>query len=159
SHGRTRGGVMKRVTRMLAALAMVTASAAIVPAAQAAWSTQLLDGAGATAGCATRTADGIGEQLVTASYASRLNVFFYDYTAGHLPRAVPSGPSSAAITVVDGAGGGGGRVNDNSGQEPAATTFNNDLQVFYYDRTAGNLRHARFDGSSWHFEVVDGAGG
>jgi len=148
---------MARTIRVILALSAIAAAAIVVPAAQAAWSTKLIDGAGATAGCSTRTGDGIGEQAITAVYQSQLNGFYYDYTAGDLRRVVLNGASCPPISVIDGAGGGGGRIAANVGQEPAATTFGGNLHVFYYDRTHGNLRHAWFDGSTWHFEVVDGA--
>src|SRR4051794_37948491 len=148
---------MARTIRVILALSAIAAPAIVAPAAQAAWSTKLIDGAGATAGCSTRTGDGIGEQAITAVYQSQLNGFYYDYTAGDLRRVVLNGASCPPISVIDGAGGGGGRIAANVGQEPAATTFGGNLHVFYYDRTHGNLRHAWFDGSTWHFEVVDGA--
>ena len=149
----------RTVTRMMVGLAAAAAAAIAVPAAQAAWSVSLIDGAGATAGCTTRTTDAIGYQTITAVYASKLNGFYYDATTGDLRRVVLNGAACPAIQVIDGAGGGGGRVNANVGDEPATSGFGRSLNVFYYDATNGNLRHAWFDGSAWHYEVVDGAGG
>ncbi|MEO3859493.1 hypothetical protein [Acrocarpospora sp. B8E8] len=31
-----------------------------------------------------------------------------------------------------------------------------ELQLFYYDVTGGNLRHAWHDTAGWHFETLEG---
>lgn len=61
---------------------------------------------------------------------------------------------------VDGIGGVcTGHTDDDVGFFTAAIPDGVALHAFYYDATAHTLRHARYDGSTWTCETLDGAGG
>ena len=48
-------------------------------------------------------------------------------------------------------------LNSVTGQNPDATIYNGSLQLFYYDVSNGNLRHAwTSPGQAWKFENLDG---
>jgi hypothetical protein len=94
----------------------------------------------------------------TATFALKLNVFSYDATAGNLRWGQRTG-STWSFATIDGAGGTGGRIDANVGEDQSAAAYEGLLHVFYYDRTHGDLRHGWYDGSSWSFETLDGAGG
>jgi hypothetical protein len=115
----------------------------------------ILDGAGGSGG---RTTHAIGPKTAAVRYATRLRVFAYDRTTGDLRwgRQTTTGWRFARL---DGSGGTAGRIDANVGEDQAAVVYAGQLHVFYYDRTHGDLRHGRYDGSSWSFETLDGAGG
>ena len=88
-------------------------------------------------------------------------VFGYAPGGGNL-RLVTSATShsSHSVQTLDGAGGTNGRINANVGSMSSAVFDGTALNVFYYDSTHTNLRHAwQPSGGSWHFETLDGAGG
>lgn len=61
---------------------------------------------------------------------------------------------------VDGIGGVcAGHTDDDVGAYAASLPDGVALHAFYYDATAHTLRHARYDGTSWTCETLDGAGG
>lgn len=95
----------------------------------------------------------------TTTFNSNLYTFYYDNTLGAL-RMASNGGSGWSFSVLDGQTGVAGSSNNNVGLSAKAFSFNNKLHVFYYDKTAGDLRHASSsDGTSWSFETLDGAGG
>jgi hypothetical protein len=49
-----------------------------------------------------------------------------------------------------------GHGNGNIGQTPRVANYLGTLQLFYYDQTNGNLRHAWSNSTGWHFENLDG---
>jgi hypothetical protein len=67
-------------------------------------------------------------------------------------------PYSWTEEVVDGAGG-PGRISGEVGRYPCAVRQGTSLHAFYYDVQGGNLRHAVYDGTTWTYTVLDGAGG
>lgn len=109
------------------------------------WQFQVLDGAGDT-----------GQTPAVVVYNSVLHVFYYDATNGNgnLRHAWSSGNlTSWTFQTVDGAGG----LNPNLGQTPTATVFGGAIQLFYYDASNTNLRHAwSTNGTSWSFLNLDG---
>jgi hypothetical protein len=60
---------------------------------------------------------------------------------------------------LDGGGGTHGQTLDDVGATSSALTYNGQAHVWYYDRTAGDLRHGWWDGARWNFETLDGSGG
>jgi hypothetical protein len=114
-----------------------------------------LDGAGGTGG---RTTHAIGPKTAAVRYASRLRVFEYDATSGDLRWGTRTA-TGWSFARLDGAGGTAGRISADVGEDQAAVVYEGELHVFYYDRTHGDLRWGRFDGSSWSFSTLDGAGG
>jgi len=60
-----------------------------------------------------------------------------------------------SFTVLDGDSGSVSGHNANTGLQPAALTFNNQMYVFSYDQTNGNLRQGR-TAPSWQFTTLDG---
>jgi hypothetical protein len=115
----------------------------------------VLDGAGGPDG---RTTHRLGPKVSTGRFGLTQNLFSYDATAGNLRWGQRTG-SAWSFATIDGAGGTDGRIDANVGEDQAAVAYDGALHVFYYDRTHGDLRHGWYDGSSWSFETLDGAGG
>lgn len=114
-----------------------------------------LDGAGGPGG---RTTHALGRTSAVARYDDALHVFYHDATSGDLRLARRLG-ATWSFRTIDGAGGPNGRVDAYVGEDQSAIVYGGSLHVFYYDRTHGDLRHGAFDGVSWSFETLDGAGG
>jgi hypothetical protein len=125
-----------------------------MPSAAAATSVFVLDGEGGAAG---RTTHQIGAEVAGAIFDGHPYVFSYDSTAGNL--RVGWRTDDWRFRRLDGAGGINGRIAADVGSDSAAAVFDGDLHVVNTDDTNGNLRHGRFDGTSWRFETLDGAGG
>lgn len=71
-----------------------------------------------------------------------LNVFAKDMKWGGL-RHYWTDTNGWHSELFDGYGGSpAGRLNYSIGDDPTVTNYNGTLQLFYYDNTAGNLRHA-----------------
>ncbi len=104
-------------------------------------------------------ANNVGGTPVAMVYGTTLQVFYYDFTAGDLRHAWYNG-TTWQTEILDGSTSGVSHYNANVGTNPT-TTINGDgsLQLFYYDQTSGNLRHAWSNASGWHFEVLDGDSG
>jgi hypothetical protein len=120
------------------------------------WHFETLDGDSTTGG---RTSDDTGWQPKVIVYNNALHVFYHDKTAKTLRHAWSNaGVTSWQYETLDGAGGANGRYTADLGYTPAAMTFGaSGVQLFYYDLTNGNLRHAWTpDGSTWNFENLDG---
>ena len=101
----------------------------------------------------------LGQTPTEVQFGSDLYVFYYDTQNGVL-RYGWSDPSTGwHFAVLDGEGGSSGRVNADVGLAPTITVYNSVLELFYYDSTAGSLRHAwSTNGTSWSFETLDGPG-
>lgn len=104
----------------------------------------------------------VGYNPAAVVYGSTLQVFYYDATNGNLRHAW-SDSNGWHFETLDGDPGSIGKNNANLGLTPNATVLSTSsgtsLQVFYYDKTNGNLQHAWSDSSGWHFETLDGSGG
>jgi hypothetical protein len=119
------------------------------------WGFRTLDGAGGVAG---RIAADVGSDIAATTYGGSLHVLYADDTHGDLRHAWFDG-TSWRFETLDGAGGGAGRVDATVGSGISVARAGGSLHVFYVDRTHTNVRHARFDGASWTFQTLDGAGG
>jgi hypothetical protein len=92
------------------------------------------------------------------TYATLLRVFEHDATTGDLRWGTRTS-TGWTFQTLDGAGGTSGRINANVGEDQAVAVYGGKLHVFSYDRTHGDLRYGRFDGVTWTFQTLDGAGG
>lgn len=119
------------------------------------WHFDVLDGKGGGGG---RVSSDTGYTPKAIVYNGSLYVFYFDNSSGDL-RLAQSDPSTSnwSIVTLDGSGGTDGRINSVTGQFAAPVVSENLLQVFYYDTTGGNLRHAWFNGTTWSFEDLDGS--
>jgi len=99
-----------------------------------------------------------GLQPAALTFNNQMYVFSYDQTNGNL-RQGRTAPSWQ-FTTLDGDPGSLSGHNADVGRTPAATVYNNSLQLFYYSATSGNLRHAwSSNGTNWSFENLDGDAG
>jgi len=72
-----------------------------------------------------------------------LQVFYYEAQGGNLRHAIDDPVMGWRFENLDGAGGApAGRYDANVGYDPTAVAYNGHVQLFYYDSTNGNLRHA-----------------
>ncbi len=93
------------------------------------------------------------------SFNGQMYIFYYDAFRRVLDMTTQDNTTGQwALSTLDGDSSlGGGRIDASLGSDVTALVFQNSLQVFYYDKTHGNLRHAWLDTSStWHFENLDG---
>ncbi len=101
----------------------------------------------------------LGSNPTTVVFGSTLQVLYYDVTNGNLRHAW-SDATGWHFENLDGDAGSISGYNASVGLTPTATVLNGYLQLFYYDQTGGNLRHAWISsGTSWYFETLDGSGG
>ena len=116
------------------------------------WHFETLDGEGGPNG---RINADVGLFGKTAIYDGKLYVTYYD-TQEHNLRIGYLSDDGWHFETLDGEGGPNGRINADIGQDIAITQFGDSLQLYYFDATNGNLRHAWANGSGWHFENLDG---
>jgi len=117
------------------------------------WSFETLDGAGGANG--RINAQDLGSSSTLVSYSGYLHAFYYDATRKALRHGWTNG-GAWYFEDLEGTAGSVSRNNINIGQNPAATVYNNTLQVFYYDSQYGNLRHAWANSQGWKFENLEG---
>jgi hypothetical protein len=122
------------------------------------WHFESLDGPGAPTGRG-QTAENVGG-YITAYYddtAQTIRLFYYDYTTRSLRHAWTDA-TGWHFETLDGRGAlsGRGQTTNDVGRGVTAVSFQNTIQLFYYDADYGNLRHAWHDGTNWNFENLDG---
>ncbi len=121
------------------------------------WTLRTLDGSASTVSGHTNADVGFSSSaMVTA--AGSLQLFYYDSTYGNLRHAWHNS-SDWHFENLDGDSGSVAGFNANLGKDPVSILYSNGIQLFYYDATNGNLRHAWDNGGGWNFETMDGASG
>ncbi len=101
-------------------------------------------------------------RLITAGSSNYPAGFIHFKTTQNPPAPKPPAPTANVawnFENLDGTSSSPGGHVARLGLYPAAITYQGNLNLFYYDSQFGYLRHAWYDGSAWHFEVLDGAGG
>lgn len=116
------------------------------------WVFDILDGAGGANG---RTTSNVGQTPSAVVFNNQLHVFYFDAGVGNLRHAVSGDGVYWIFENLDGDWGSIGGLDGNIGQTPVAVVFETSLQVFYYDASRGNLRHAWWNGQ-WYFENLEG---
>ena len=111
-----------------------------------------LDGTGATNG---RTTHSVGTDVSAVSHGDTVHVFYRDETADTLRHGRRSG-GVWSFETLDGNSTVAGRTTHDVGLRSVAIVYRDRVHVFYADVTAGDIRRAVFDGSTWRFSVVDG---
>ena len=118
-----------------------------------AWFYETLDG---DAGPNGRVGNAVGEFTAATVWNNTPHVFYYDDTDGDLRHAWWTG-TTWLFEDLDGTGGADGRTTNTVGADAAVTVWNNQPHVWYFDGSAGDLRHAWWTGTRWQFETLDGA--
>jgi len=118
------------------------------------WYFEALDGSSSSVSAQEGT---LGQSPRAIQFGTSIQVFYYDSASGNLKRSYEDG-SGWINETLDGSGGANGRINADVGKMPSATIYNNQMHVFYFDATNGDIRHGISDisGSSWTFETLDG---
>lgn len=111
-----------------------------------------LDGAGGANG---RTTDPVGTDVSATVMGDVVHVFYTDDTTQDLRHAWFDG-STWRFETLDGDSTLDGRTTRDVGGRSLALVYRNRLNVFYADDTRGDVRRAVFDGSVWHYSVLDG---
>lgn len=119
------------------------------------WQFETLDGSGGGNG---RVDANVGQTPTATVFNNNMYVFNHDVTNGDLRSAIWDNTAQAwNFQTLDGTASSPGKMNSNLGYEPFALTYNNTVQLFYYDSDNGNLRHAfSGNGNNWNFENLDG---
>jgi hypothetical protein len=100
----------------------------------------------------------VGSSSKLVTYGSSLHALYRDSTRANL-RHGWTDASGWRFENLDGDLGSIAHHDAELGENPAALVYNGTLQVFYYDKSYGNLRHAWADGTGWRFENLDGDAG
>src|ERR1700752_532842 len=102
----------------------------------------------------------VGAWSTPAIFNNALYVFYYDKEYGNV-RCATFDNGIWSFELLDGGSGPNGRTKSMVGNGVMATLVLPDqLSLFYYDSSNGNLRHAwKKTGSNWFFETLDGEGG
>ena len=79
-----------------------------------------------------------------------------DNTNGVLRHAWSANGTFWNFENLDGGSGSVSGYTASVGSDPTAVSYSGTLQVFYYDSSYGNLRHAWSNSIGWHFENLDG---
>lgn len=123
-------------------------------AADGSWTYQTLDGDTDING---KYKHDVGRGISLVQYGNTLQVFYLDATWGNLRHAWSNDGTNWLYENIDGDYGSIARFDGNLGQSPYVNVYGSGLQLFYYDSTHGDLRHAWSDSRGWHFEDLDGS--
>ena len=119
------------------------------------WNFETLDGS--TSSYSGHSSSDVGRTPSVVVFGTSLQVFYYDTTYGNLRHAFSSNGTSWNFENLDGDTGSIAGLNADLGQDPTSVVDGSGvLQLFYYDATNGNLRHAWSNSTGWHFENLDG---
>ncbi len=116
------------------------------------WTYETLDGSTTLAG---RLNSNVGQDIALTAYGSSLQLFYSDIAGGNLRHAWLNG-SVWSFENLDGTSNSVSGTESFSGQNVSVAVYGDTLQLFYYDGSRGNLKHAWADGRGWHFEHLDG---
>lgn len=116
------------------------------------WHFENLDG---DEGAVGHSSADLGDDPEVKVFNNNLQLMYYDVSNGNLRHAWTDS-NGWHFENLDGDPGSVGRGNSNLGRQPALQVLNNNLQLFYYDVSNGNLRHAWTNSTGWHFENLDG---
>lgn len=121
------------------------------------WRTETLDGVGGAHG---RIDADVGRTTTAIVYGGQLQVFYDDATNGALRHAWWNGVAWQFETLdgVTGAIAVGATTSD-VGELAVASSYGIQVHAYYFDRGAGSLRHAWWNGVQWGSETIDGVGG
>jgi len=121
------------------------------------WNLRTLDGSASTVSGHTSADVGFSSSAMVSSGGS-LQLFYYDSTYGNLRHAWHNA-TDWHFENLDGDPGSVGGFNANLGKDPVSILYGTGIQLFYYDASNGNLRHAWDNGGGWNFETMDGTSG
>lgn len=116
------------------------------------WNFETLDGASNTPGGQEAVS---GQTPVAVVHNGTLQLFYYNSSGGDL-RHGWADTSGWHFETLEGDPHSISGYDSNVGLDPTTVSQNDMLQVFYYDTSQNNLRHAWADGAGWHFENLDG---
>jgi hypothetical protein len=116
------------------------------------WNFENLDG---DSGSISRQSADVGINPTVTTYQGSLQLFYHDRTHTNLRHAWADS-KGWHFENLDGDTGSIGGLTGEVGTSSIVTTFQDSLQLFYYDRSHTNLRHAWADNIGWHFESLDG---
>ncbi len=120
------------------------------------WEYTVIDGSSKDAG--GRIDASLGSGVTVTTLANSLQVYYYDKTNGDLRHGWKDS-NGWHFETLDGDAGSISHQSGDVGANPSVTTLNGSIQLFYYDRGQGNMRHAWADATGWHFENLDGDAG
>ena len=120
------------------------------------WRIETLDGAGGAQG---RIIGNVGQKPSVALYDGTIQLFYYNSSGEGLRHAWRDSAGSWRFETLDGRGSFSGK-NAIVGTQSSVAQYGQSLQLFYYDASSGNLRHAWTTSSAgWRFEDLDGSSG
>ena len=128
----------------------------------AGWHFENLDGdSGSVAGVQGKAVSQVGSSLASTLDANgNLQLFYYAYgSSGKTLRHAWADTAGWHFENLDGGNlGSNSGSTDDIGQNPSTVMNGSTLQLFSYNASKGDLRHAWSDTAGWHFENLDGQG-
>ena len=104
----------------------------------------------------TSSSSSLGNYTSTVTLDNKIYAFYYDATNKNLHYAYWNG-STWSNNTLDGVGSSvQGATSDDVGQGVVTGLWNGEIQVYYYDETSGDLRHAWTSSTGWRLETLDG---
>ncbi len=120
------------------------------------WSFENLDG---DRGSVISREGTVGLFTAIAAYGDSIQVFYYDQVFDNLRHAWASTTHGWRFEDFDGGRAAISGTDGDFGLSPSVTKFGDSIQVFYYDRTHSDVRHAWANSQhGWRFEDLDGDG-
>jgi hypothetical protein len=113
---------------------------------------------GSTSQLAGHTSDSVGSAVSATLIGGQPQVFYADATRQSLRQAWLTASGWRFETLDGPAATAAGHTTDHVGSAVGVTQMNGYVQVYYYDATRQELRHAWWTGAAWRFETLDGAG-
>jgi hypothetical protein len=121
------------------------------------WVFETIDGR--TSNINGSTTNDVGKSVTATIYNNQLHIFYYDTTTNSLRHAWLNDSTSKdwIFETLDGSPSSVSGYTSNLGMSTTAIESLGVLQLFYFDATTGNLRHAWFSpNTGWKFENLDG---
>ncbi|MGH7217929.1 MAG: hypothetical protein ACREGE_00575 [Candidatus Microsaccharimonas sp.] len=119
------------------------------------WNFESLDGSSSS--ISKYDADvGAGTSMSALTWNGQIQLFYYNTSTQSLRHAWWAN-NRWNFESFDGVNASLGKSTNNVGKAVSVTTWNGQLQMYYYDTTTGSLKHAWWPGDGkWHFETFDG---
>lgn len=121
------------------------------------WNSETLDGN--TVDASGRRNAELGQDATVTLFGGAPHVWYYDASNGNLRHGWWTGRQWLFETLDGDVDAGSGRATGDLGQHPTVLLYGGLPHVWYYDSSAGALRHAWWTGAQWQYEDLDGFGG
>lgn len=117
------------------------------------WKFETMDG---LTGSLSKYDANVGSEIDALVYNGGLQLYYYNKTNGSVRHAWWGNDKKWNFETLDGTAGSLGNATGDIGTSISATLYNGKLQLYYHDKTNGELKHAWWANNKWNFEIMDG---